>query len=226
VLWLAADGAIRCTSDNRVAVWEDMLTGDNKEAHHARQVFSQRRPKLIADAFAGRPAVQFDGDDYLGLPPPPQLGISGEPYELFIVARSSSPGIQFLIGGGTEEFELHLNGYSGARFIPSGHFDGTGSCDLSSVGAFSDGQPHLFHARLSPDDFRGVMEVDGQASSDLTSSDSRAFSDLGLQLGIRHDRSFALVGEIAEVIVYRQSLSEAERQQIHAYLNTKYNIRN
>jgi hypothetical protein len=226
VLWLAADGAIRCTSDNRVVVWEDMLTGDNKEAHNARQLFPQRRPRYIPDAFAGCPAVRFDGDDYLALPPLPQLGVSGEPYEMFIVARSSSPGIQFLISGGTEEFELHLNGDAGARFIPSGYFAGGGASDIEVPGRFSDGAPHLFHARLLPDQgFRGVIEVDGRVSADGTTGDSRAFSDLGLQLGVRHDRSFALLGEIAEVLIYRVAVTESERQSIQSHLSEKYQLR-
>jgi hypothetical protein len=225
VLWLAADGAIRCTSDNRVAVWEDMLAGDNKDAHHARQVFSRRQPLWIADAFAGRPAVRFDGDDYLSLPPPPQIGISGEPYEMFFVARSSSPGIQFLIGGGTEEFELHLNGAAGARFIPSGYFDGQGASDYGASESLSDGAAHLIHARLLPEKgFNGLIEIDGRAAADETIADSRAFSDLGMQLGVRHDRSFGLVGEIAEVLIFATSLHDEERTALRRYLQDKYLI--
>ena len=229
VLWLAADGALRCTSTGHVAVWEDMLAGDNRAAHHAQQSFAQRRPQWIRDAFNNRPAIRFDGNDYLALVGPDKLGISGRAYEMYFVARTSTPTAQFLIAGGTEEFELHINGAmneTGARFIPTGFFEGQGASDLAAHGAFSDGRPHLYVARVLADrGYRGVVEVDGRASDDATVDDARGYSDMALRLGMRFNGQYGLAGEIAEVLVFRQSLSDAERQKIRTYLSNKYAIR-
>jgi hypothetical protein len=225
VLWLAADGALNCTSDGHVAVWQAMRAGDVRQLHHARQTFMQRRPVFVAEAFNGQPAIRFDGDDYLALPGPHHLGISAQPYEIYVVGRSSSPEIQFLIGGGTEEFEIHLNGTSGARFIPTGFFEGAGASDVGAVGEFSDGRPHLFVARILTDnDRRGQLSVDGRASDDLTTDDARGFSDMPMRLGMRNNGQFGLVGEIAEVLVYRAPLNKSEHQALQAYLANKYSL--
>ena len=225
VLWLAADGAIRCTSDNHVVSWNDMATDDKQQLQHARQHYHERRPLWIAEAFYGQPAVRFDGDDYLALLGADRLGISGQPYEMYIVARSSSPEIQFLVGGGTEEFELHLNGESGGRFIPTGYFGGAGASDLGSPSEFTDGRPHLFAARVLPDqEFRGVLEIDGRVSGDLTIDDVRGYSELALRLGMRHDGSFGLRGEIAEVLVFGKPLTVVEQTEMRRYFAGKYSL--
>lgn len=225
ILWLAADGAMHCTSDGAVVAWQDMLAGENRQAQSAQQFFPLRRPEWVADAFHGRPAVRFDGDDYLALVAADKLGVSGQSYEMYFVARSTSPEIQFLIGGGTEEFEVHLNGVSGARFIPTGYFDGAGASDWGAPNDFSDGRPHLVSARILPEqNFHGVLEIDGHVSSDLTADDARGYSELALRLGMRHDGSYGLRGEIAEVLVFSKSLTAKEQAEIRRYLADKYSL--
>ncbi len=224
-LWLSADGATRVDLQGRVGVWEDMRTGDNTRAQNATQNEGERRPVIVADAIAGHPAVRFDGDDFLYLTTPANLGLQGEPYEMFIVARTSSPEIQFLTGGGFEDFELHINGDAGARFIPVGHVTVDDYSDLGKTAQFSDGRAHIFSARVLADaGHHGVVAVDGKKTSDAIQLDCRSGNNATLRLGMRSDNTYALRGEIAEVLIYRGELTAQQRQMVGRDLSQKYEV--
>jgi len=225
-LWLAADGAVRRDASGRVKVWEDMLTGENAKAQNATQRLAGHRPLLVPRAINGKPALRFDGGDVLLLATPSNLMLMQRPYEMFIVARSASPAIQFLIGGGVEDFEIHLNGDAGARFIPAGFDTPADAADTGAPGAFSDGRAHIFSARVEAGgNYAGLLAVDGQASDDVIERDSRSANNTSLRLGMRHDGTYGLQGEIAEVLVYADGLSDEQRRQIENYLADKYGIR-
>jgi hypothetical protein len=96
---------------------------------------------------------------------------------------------------------------------------------LAAQGTFSDGRPHLFAVRVENDgSHRGVLSVDGRASTDITDDDARGYSDLPLRLGMRSDGQYGLSGEIAEVLIYGQPLTSSDRQNIEDYLAGKYNV--
>ena len=228
-LWLSADGAIRRNSNNQVQVWGDMLTGDNRRAQNATQHIDDKCPRWIPDAMGDKPAISFDGNDVLQLATPSNLGLVNEDYEMFFVAQTAKSSIQFLIAGGYEDFELHINanihGDPGVRFLPHGHQRGLASSDLGTTSQFSDGKPHIFAARLLANDgHRGVVAVDGEESDDRTSGDARNANNTSLQLGVRSGSRVPLHGEIAEVLIYRRALTAAERQAVGRYLAKKYQI--
>lgn len=222
-LWLAADGAIRLDNRGRVMLWGDMRAGGNTKTHNAWQNTFDRRPTFAESAIAGRPAVRFDGNDFLMLATPSDLGILGSDYEMFLVARTVSPLIQFLIAGGVEDFEIHLNGEAGARFIPSSYELGQGASDLAANGAYSDGKPHLYAGRIRADG-RGVLQVDGRDTADLTTGDARSVNNAYLRLGMRMNDTYGLQGDIAEVLIFRGALSDQQRAKVSDYLARKYAI--
>ena len=223
-LWLAADGAIRTDERRRVSVWEDMLAGDNRKAQNANQHLAQHRPLLVANSIGGRPALRFDGDDTLTLATPSSFAMLNSSYEVFIVARSASPAIQFLIAGGVEDFEMHLNGDAGVRFIPAGFDASADASDFRPASHFSDGRAHLFSARVTATDFCGIVAVDGRDSADTVTHDCRCSNNTSLRLGMRHDASFCLQGEIAEVLIYNTELSPGDRASVGDYLANKYTL--
>lgn len=59
-LWLSADAIAGAQVGERVAVWRDLLVGDNDYADDAWQFDSRRCPVYIVDE-ADRPALRFDG---------------------------------------------------------------------------------------------------------------------------------------------------------------------
>jgi anti-sigma factor RsiW len=65
-LWLAADIAVTTDLQRRVISWQDIIYGDNQSAEDAIQINEDARPRLVADAVNGRPAIRFDGEsDFL-----------------------------------------------------------------------------------------------------------------------------------------------------------------
>ena len=224
VLWLAADGAVRTDERRRVSVWEDMLAGDNDKAQNAAQHMAGHQPELVSNSIGGKPALRFDGDDVLSLATPSNLSLLNSSYEIFIIARSASPAIQFLLGGGVEDFEIHLNGDAGLRFIPAGFDTAVDASDLAVNGAFTDGRAHLFSARVSANEYHGIVSVDGRDTADIVTRDCRSSNNTALRLGMRHDATYPLVGEIAEVLVFRQELAPSQRNEIIVYLAEKYGL--
>ncbi len=141
-LHLRSDLAVTSTS-SAVSNWGDVSGCDND----ATQATGGNQPTFISNVINGNPVLRFNGSTTkMFLPTPETLGIEENPYEMFIVAKSSSSDIQFLIAGSSIEcFEYHLNGTSGAKFIPvnSTYFD------VGVAGSYTDGNAHLFSARAS-----------------------------------------------------------------------------
>ena len=223
-LWLAADGAIRKDERQRGAAWGDMTAGDNQQAQNATQHLPTHRPTLVENSIGGKPALRFDGDDTLTLTTPSRLEMLNASYEVFIVARTASPAIQFLLAGGVEDFEIHLNGDAGVRFIPAGFDTAADASDLQATTRFSDGRAHVFSARVRAGDYAGVVSVDGQDAADVVTRDCRSSNNTALRLGMRHDASFCLQGEIAEVLIYNTELTPSARSRIGDYLCDKYSL--
>ena len=212
-LRLRADQGVTSSGDS-VSVWNDMSGNGN----NATQSNSANQPVYVAGVMNNMPAIRFNGtNSYLSLPTSTALGIQNHDYEMFIVARSSSSNIQFLLSGNSlEQFEYHLNGV-GARFIPI-----TATyLDEGTSGAYADGNPHIFEAHASSSG--GGMSVDGvnggTTTANILSSDGGI-----LRLGVRSDGSYYFNGDIAEVLVYDTVLTSAQRDSVEQYLADRYGI--
>ncbi|KPQ00943.1 MAG: extracellular concanavalin A-like lectin/glucanase [Bacteroidetes bacterium HLUCCA01] len=181
------------------------------------------RPVVADSAINNLPAIRFNGNNsFLTLPDASDLGIQNADYELFVVAQSSNPDIQFLMSGETfGQHELHLNGDAGARFIPvseSGNF-----VDVGAAGDFTDGSARLFHVQAT--DASGRLSVNRMLAT-LQGTNSHSPNGGELYLGRRTGGSFPLDGDIAEVIIYRGILSDSDRGRVEDYLFAKYGIVN
>lgn len=213
-LWLRSDLAVT-SSSNYISSWGD-VSGWNNDA---TQATSGNQPTIVANEINGKNIIRFNGTtSKMSLPASSTLGIQSNPYEMFMVAKSSSSNIQFLISGATnEQFEYHLNGTTGARFIPIT----STYLDLGTSGNFTDGNTHVFSARASSSG--GAVRVDGNdggtSSANILSSNSGA-----LQLGARSDGNYYFNGDIAEVILYNSVLSSSDRSTVEQYLANRYGI--
>jgi len=219
-VWLKSDAGLIVDGSGYVQTWQDQ----SGQGHDATQSTAGIRPLKVDNFWAGRPVVRFDGsDDRLQLPLSSTLGIENHDYEMFVVARSTSSGIQFLISGGTKEhYEIHLNsspGGQGVRFIPNSPWQ-TQSVDYGSHTQFTTGAFHAFGARV--DTGTGYIRVNGVQSTD-TASSAQSNQNVNLYLGIRGgDASYPLAGDIAEVLIYNRALTPAERAQVETYLMDRW----
>ncbi len=202
------------SSGSAVSNWGDVSGSDND----ATQSISVNQPAVVTNVINGKPVIRFNGTtSKMSLPASADLGIRSNPYEMFLVAKSSSSNVQFLVSGNaTEQFEYHLNGV-GARFIPIT----STYLDLGTAGNYTDGNAHIFSVRASSTG--GAVRVDGTdggtSVSNILSSNSG-----NLHLGARSDGTYYLNGDIAEVILYNTNLSTSDRSTVEHYLANRYGI--
>ncbi|TNE68896.1 T9SS type A sorting domain-containing protein [bacterium] len=207
------------TSNDSVNTWSNLADANQ----NAFQDNLARRAVVLDSAINHLPALRFNGTDtYVTLPTAADLGIQNSDYELFLVAQSGvshSSFVNFLVGSESlEQYELHLNGAAGARFIPNaGKY-----VDVGTAGNYTDTKPHVFNMRAS--DTEGVMSVNRTQTTHAGSARSSLAGHL--YLGVRADNSFTFYGDIAEVIIYNKVLSAAERNQVETHLFEKYAIQN
>ncbi len=206
------------TSNDSISVWADLSGND----HDATQDNLSRRPVVQDSAINGQTGLRIhSGLNYITLPTAADLGIQNNDYEAFVVAKSrtSNSSTAFLMAGSIENFELHVNGSAGARFIPnSGNY-----IDAGSIGDFSDAEAHLFNVEATST--YGKVKVNRSVSSIDSSSAHSSYSG-NLYLGIRFNNSLQFDGDIAEVIIYNSVLSESDRRTVESYLMKKYAIQN
>lgn len=226
-LWLSADHGVETDELQRVRFWRH--NGDNN-GPVAVQDNPTLRPVLRSAALNGRAAVTFSGQARMKLPSTIELGLFESDYEVFVVARTQSPAIQFLLGGdagGIEHYELHLNGEAGVRFIPNGIRQPVGDPRLASFADMpkdrvAQGVSHIYTARVT--DNVGYVGVDGAESAHHVQHESRSSFAGDLRMGMRSGETFGFIGDIAEVMIYRGRLTDGQRAAALAYLAQKYGL--
>ncbi|MBO6522749.1 MAG: T9SS type A sorting domain-containing protein [Balneolaceae bacterium] len=196
--------------------WKDLSGNDNDGFENN----SIRKPMVADSVINNQRAVRFNGSNWVTLPTASTLGIQNSDYEVFIVAKSatSHSSTEFLIAGSSERYELHVNGAAGARFIPTA----STYIDIGTAGNFTDSTAQLFNARATST--QAVLSVN-RSSTEL-SVDAHSADAETLYLGVRADNSGFLNGDIAEVIIYTDILSDNDRRKVESYLFKKYAIQN
>lgn len=213
---------LHLVSDKGVVTTGSAVTNWNDQSGNGNDAFQNtgiNQPTYVQNSINGLPAIRFNGStSKLTLPTSMSLGIQNNPYEMFIVGKSSSSNIQFLIAGGSlEQYEYHLNGASGARFIPTT----SAYLDMGMTGVYTDGNPHVFSARASSSG--GAVRVDG-IDEGTSGNNIRSSNTANLLLGVRSDGGYYFNGDIAEVLIYNSILSTTDRNTVEQYLADRYGI--
>lgn len=208
-LHLKADtGTSTTTPGQKISQWNDQ----SGNGFHATEANTTWQPTFVNDG--GIPAVRFNSSapTDMNLPTPSTLGIYLSNYELFIVSKSSSSAVQFVLAGGINYHEVQLNGASGVRYIARlGYI-------LDNPNRADDGSFHLLNAIGTTTE--QTLGVDGNYVT--SAADATTSVDVAFNLGTRSDGSYRLDGDIAEIIVYNRKLSTSESMQVSEYLKNKY----
>ncbi|HXK20022.1 MAG TPA: hypothetical protein VNG33_19560 [Polyangiaceae bacterium] len=213
-LWFRADEGVTQNA-GVVSTWKD-LSGKHCDA---LQTVLNVRPKLVADALAGKPALVFDGtDDFLKLPTLDIDFTSG--LSVFVVAQQPSVSTcegYFEASNGSEIDDIHFGFWQGSllfevddNWINDTNYPALLNAPQVAV-VIQDAQAFA-HVRSNSNDV-------GSGSVNLAPQLARAQAFLGKSL---YGDCTTFEGAMGEVLVYSRPVSDEELLQIEGYLQDKW----
>ncbi len=222
-LWLRADDL----SAGTVATWADQ---SGNGFNYSRSNTSER-PSLASSVLNGKPVVRFDGnnDDLTSSNSNTALGGGVQDITIFTVFRSTSTQnsrmVHFSADGNANRTLIGTsinhttNGSAGFVTRTSA---GSADLDIAQDADWNDGNGHILVSKV--DDANRYVYIDGTLrASDtqdmLFTSTNDGTSFLGSRNGNDHFN-----GDLAEVIVYRRALNEAQRRIVENHLSTRWGI--
>jgi hypothetical protein len=209
-LWLKADTGVTTDTSNGVSTWADQ----SGNSYNATQTTAASRPTLQTNALNGYPIIQFNSaaTHYLNISNV-MTGLTQA--EIFAVVRANTvTGNNGLWSFGGNPWEW----YSGS--------DGTIQSAFGTNTAIIQGVPQRDITK-----FR-IYQICSQTGTWQSWIDGALFYETKTNtvavtnpalLG-RNGGGYGFYGDMAEVLIYSQPLSSADRASVIAYLNGKYGI--
>ncbi len=230
-IWLVAEenvyidaGSTAGGNDASIQQWTDVSGNDN----HAIQITTEQQPSLKTSEVNGFSALRFDGSNDRML----AAGIStSNQLTLFVVVRhnglnhnndgiihAAPTGNAFSVDGNSKVVGMWTQVSDGVVWGRGVESDKTIQ-SISKVTALSTGQFYIISQDYNGSAINQYVNgaIAGTASYDGTLD---SWTDFGL--GRQGDET--LNGDIAEIIVYTNSLNTAQRYIIQNYLAAKYDI--
>jgi hypothetical protein len=248
-LWLAADRFVDVDEQGGVYRWSDLHISTNHSAEDALQLHPAHRPRLVADALNGRPALRFADGAFLLTPP---LATTNE-QTAFVVLQ---------LGGVEPQFQSILN-YNGppqrtvspfgglmtpsvfeiclrdrdldGRFavcgeLFSGVAEGGGRQVVKTVVEALDllelQRPFAVAFRYSLSEQQMSLFVNGKQVASEEASTRVAITSrkiLGRHPTLKADKG-KFAGDMAEVLIYNRALAADEVAEVSSYLAERYGI--
>jgi fibronectin type 3 domain-containing protein len=218
-LWLCADRGVLCNAAGQVSIWTD----ESGHANSASQASLASQPDLASAAVNGLPAVQFDGVASV-LSIPNFLASAGGGEALVVLKANPLAGaINSLwemggAGGGIKE-------YPAANGAIQDDFGNSGVHDLNPVQSLT--QFHVYDVASEPNDWDAWINGVWTCHSDNNSVSFADASTIGAATYYGYSvwgyvASGYFSGDIAEIMIFTNELTAAQRQALTAYLNNKY----
>jgi hypothetical protein len=214
-LWLKADAIEGLEDGDPVETWNDL----SSLSRIATQATPSQRPLYIANGVNGKPVVRFDGVD-------DQMNISeiSKSWTLFVVARQNAlkSGMMHILSSNSSGFMYYITS------IPSNTTNVQWYVAPPNWAAYHTIESTLGLTNFYIHTYRGtatlaeawVNGIKGLSNTgDFTEGHMSCLGAIGCST--RH-----FVGDIAEVIAYSGTLTEAQRMRIEGYLRAKYNLNN
>jgi uncharacterized repeat protein (TIGR01451 family) len=221
-LWLKADAGTSSTTDGAtVTTWTNSAVGGEVSTASAGQIPLYR---VTSSNFNFNPLIDFDGvDDYYA--GTSNFGVTGTSlFTAFAVSRrATDASIDMLFGGNAAAnnnfgFFIHSNDLGILETTNFGTRTGTNATALAGVGTIkgvnrsASNTWQLYHNGAA----------DGASGGIGTFAGTLANSNLNIGVGEGTQGPFD--GEIAEIVIYSSSLTNAEMNRVQSYLGIKYGI--
>lgn len=220
MIWFRADRGVLNNSDaeasdgEAVKTWMDQ-SGNSNDVMQTTGI----QQSLLADAVInGRPVLRFDGNnDYMNA----ELSSLSAPLTLLAVGRFTASGADdHLMSMGDEVNPAKTVSIS--RESDDRYYAFTDNAKWYGP-ALSDDTPYLIHAGHNIGAPRHELFLNGTAQSPADYSTS-VITDGSLCLGASRSLGNFLGGDIAEFIIYRQRLNDAQKIIVENFLAAKYGI--
>lgn len=213
ILWLKGDAG---HGAGNISGWFDQSPRGN----HATQLTSTNRPLVVDGAFGGRTVVRFDGaGDSLTLPSSFLTGVSQA--EAFVVLKNDldTPTANRAIWslGGTGSGEPKYPAQNG------GIVDNFGSVADRYLGdpSIPLDQYHVFNVVSRSNEW--TARINGLVQFNTTNN-TVAFWGGTLAIGVGMNTSYRFAGDMAELVIFNQTLTEDQRVAVSRYLGGKYSL--
>ena len=230
LLWLSADTAVKTDAQNRVIAWGDLSSLENNvDRHSAWQVDGKRRPKLILDGLAGKPAIRFDGyNDCLITEPLP----NGDAQTIAVAMR-----FRQLIGKGRYLPAQQIINYNGPPHLVLEYRWPSSALRGRAFGGYVSKPEQTGKVAARPikagetlfivytyDHINNVAELflNGESQGTnvaLLPVATKRPKVIGLH---RRLTNGGLFGDIAELMIYDHALSQEETEKLNLYLQDRY----
>lgn len=219
VLWLRSDTDVT-TSSGAVTKWGDVSGSLNDAA----QSNGANRPTLVSNAVNGLPAIAFASSQFLQLPAGMANFTSGASIFVVIKPTSVTSGARILdFGNGATSDNLQLQEPStnaAALYV----YSGSSPSSVSSSNALTVGNFQLLEAIHNGSSTATIYTnaVQGAQSTSMNAIPNITRSNNYIGQGGAGGNNF--IGQIAELLLYRRSVTISERAAIEGYLFNRYNM--
>ena len=219
-LWLKADAGVTLSGSD-VTAWADQSGNGNNASSE-----EETRPTLVSNTLNAKPVLRFDG---AGQKMAITSSIGGTAYSIFIVCKNNDNenGSMFLWST-DENFAKYIGSVTATsynasirnKFILSENDVGSGEGD-SIIAWSSIAVNNNYFIGTATQNGGGKAYSNGSGGADSLGafSASNTFNLIG-----GYGFGYELDGDVAEIISYNRAVTTPERQQVEAYLNTKYAI--
>ncbi|TDU80786.1 chitobiase/beta-hexosaminidase-like protein [Prosthecobacter fusiformis] len=242
ILWLRADWNVTYDEGGRVSKWEDFSGFANDAVGTGGgSLPTDNRPLIANDVIGTKPAVQFDNGSLGTLAERKFLKVADHAslnpltVSIFVVSKwpSAPVGMAGFLskGGSSKGYTMGFNAGIPRLHIPT-NFETFGAALAVDTSYLLEG---VFR---KADPLKGVsFYANGQMSPlPLTQRTANIAASTGSPLFIGQyltapaavnptaTQAYPFTGEIAEIIIYNGSVTEAQRLQVEAYFKSKYQI--
>lgn len=215
IMWLKADALVLSDNDP-VATWTDSSSAGNDAI-----AAGAARPTFKTGILNSLPIVRFDGGNNILT----VTAITYGEFTIFYVYKTTSGGIigEHSVNAGANNGDYHYQP-GGAHFACTGA-GGFSAYDLSAP-SLADGT-FRYISRVMDGTNAGhlawVNGILGTRTNFVGSGDpGTATNSNNYFIGARSGPALQTTGDIAEIIIYDNALSDANRQGIEAYIANKY----
>ena len=221
-LWLDAGDTATLTKDagGYVSCWADR----SGQSNHACQKLTARQPQHKLGTLGHRDVLRFDGDDRLNLGQPGSLNFApGDPFTIAVVYRvaAGKSGTFLAKGGGAANQRAY-------QFYVTSQRLGAITYGVMRESPPADRTTQMSVALLVCHGSASDIYANGRLS--FSSTAARGTSEVDVLIGCRRKNAdntetyYPLSGDMAEMLVYRRALNEAELSQLHEHLAKKHGV--